>query len=87
MRNLAMLRKLVSGTLTTLHDCDRTSEGDYVLTETLWERISSLELDMCDGASEEWIRSVGRRKTDKVILASTSTKFYQNKDFDCIWLR
>lgn len=43
--------------------------------------------DYCDSATEQWIWSIGQRKSDGVILASTGTEFYQNPDFECLWLR
>lgn len=43
--------------------------------------------DYCDAQKETWIWSIGRRKSDGVILASTSGSLYENDEFDCLWLR
>ncbi len=44
-------------------------------------------MDYCNAETEEWIYSIGRRKSDGVILASTTSEFYQNPRFECLWLR
>lgn len=57
--------------------------------------------DFCDKKTEQWIWSIGRMKEDRVfgkdettktlkkgtILASTTSAFYENPFFDCLWLR
>lgn len=43
--------------------------------------------DYCDSRNERWIWSIGRRKSDGVILASVTDEFYQNDEFECLWLR
>ena len=45
------------------------------------------DIDYCDAKREMWVWSIGRRKSDGVILASMDTVFYQNDAFDCLWLR
>lgn len=44
-------------------------------------------MDYCDAAGEQWIWSIGRRRTDRRIFASTDTRFYGNEMFECLWLR
>lgn len=44
-------------------------------------------VDYCDFKNREWIRSIGRNKYSGAIYASTDTRFYQNDDWECIWLR
>jgi len=43
--------------------------------------------DYCDGKRERWIWSIGRRKSDGTILASCTDEFYQNAEYECLWLR
>lgn len=84
-RNLAMQRKLETGNAIDVSKCQR--EGPYyVLTPDIW-RGPDAEVDYCDAAQDKWIWSIGRRRSDGVILASCSTNFYQNPDFECLWLR
>jgi hypothetical protein len=43
--------------------------------------------DYCDALTESWIWSIGRSKKTGAIFASTSTRFYQNELFECLFLR
>jgi hypothetical protein len=43
--------------------------------------------DYCDLASNDWIRSIGKNKQTGEILASTSAEFYQNPEYECLFLR
>lgn len=81
MTNASMLRKLEAGKCVDVSECKRTFEGDYIL--------DGVEdgADYCDAKAEQWIWSIGRRRNDGIILASTTSKFYGNPDFECIWLR
>jgi hypothetical protein len=56
-------------------------DGDFVITHNYVDG-----LDYCVASTEEWIWSIGRRP-DGVILASRSNKYYDNPDFECLWLR
>lgn len=46
-------------------------------------------MDYCDAKLEQWVWSIGKRRSDGVILASTSQQceFYMNPDFECLFLR
>ena len=60
------------------------SSGLFVLDEYIDD------VDYCDAQNEEWIWSIGRRKSGPhagVIYASTSTQFYQHPEYTCLWLR
>jgi len=81
MTNLRAQEKIDSGEAIDLSDFPQTN-GDYVITNNFVEGM-----DYYVTAENDWIRSIGRRKSDGVILASTSSKFYQHPDFECIWLR
>jgi len=76
-----MLRKLVAGKLVDVSECEQTEEGYYILPGFVDGK------DYADCAAERWIWSIGRRYSDGVVLASTSNIFYQNADFECLFLR
>jgi hypothetical protein len=81
--NRRMLEKHELGIVIDVSGCERTPEGYYVLTEFVDGK------DYADCKTQEWIWSIGRRKTDGVLLASTDSHgvFYQHPDFECVWLR
>jgi hypothetical protein len=79
--NLRAQEKIANGEAMDVSDFPMIN-GDYVITHNFVDG-----LDYFVTAEDDWIRSIGRRKADGVILASTSDKFYQHPDFECIWLR
>lgn len=89
MKNKSMQRKLASGEAYDLKNCKRLERKDstdsFYIIEKEWSSIS--DLDFCDSSTESWIWSVGRRKSDGMILASLGADLYQNPDFECLWLR
>jgi len=80
MINKAMQEKLESGEAVDVSGCTR--EGRYYVLESFTE-----DADYCDAKKEFWIWSIGIRYSDGKILASTGSELYQNKDYQCIWLR
>ena len=44
-------------------------------------------LDYCDLQTERWIWSIGRHVRSRTAYAATDTRFYQNPEFECLWLR
>ncbi len=91
MQNKAMERKIKSGNAIDLKDCERidapsTSEGNHKNAYYILKDFED-DMDYCDSSSESWIWSIGRRKSDGVILASTTSDLYQNPDFECLFLR
>ena len=40
-----------------------------------------------DAKNETWMWSVGRRISDNVLIASTTTDLFQNPEYECLWLR
>jgi len=60
-----------------------TYGGAFVLPEGVFKEGK----DYCDMKNDRWIWSIGRRKSDGVVLASKTDEFYQNAEFDCLWLR
>jgi hypothetical protein len=45
------------------------------------------DVDYCDAQREDWIWSIGRNLDTGEILASTTTIYYQNPRYECLWLR
>jgi len=82
MKNKAMERKLKSKEAIDLSTFPQTIVGDYVLDDLDFEGM-----DLCNAETEKWIRSVGKHKQSGFVLASETNKFYQNPDFECLWLR
>lgn len=87
MQNKAMERKLQSGEAVDLAACPRTADGDYDLDEGHLARKLVEGKDLCDAKREVWMWSVGVNKRTGQAVACTSSKFYQNDEFECIWLR
>ena len=80
MRNKRMEEKLAMKRAVDVSGCKRVDD-DYVITNYIDG------VDYCDAETEEWIWSIGRRRSDGLVIASLTTKFYQHPDFECIWLR
>jgi hypothetical protein len=81
MANKAMARKLRAGEAIDLAKNQETATGDYLLNTFVEGK------DYCDSRKEFWIWSIGRHIESGFILASTTTKFYQNPKFECLFLR
>ena len=83
MRNRRMAEKLGKSEAITLHDCKRTKDGDYIVPENLWQEGT----DYCNAEEESWIWSIGKHMKTGQILAAHSTKFYENPEYICLFLR
>lgn len=83
MLNLRMEEALEAG------ECIDVAEiGTYdAETDTYVLREFIDEKDYAEKSRERWIYSIGRRKSDGVILAAFNSIFYLNPNFDCLWLR
>lgn len=82
MDNLAMQRKLdKSQVVDVAKFADKDTEGVYKLPDY------AEGMDYCDALTEEWIRSIGKHLETGEILAAIDTRFYQNKEYECLWLR
>jgi len=81
MTNNAMRRNVDTGNAIDLSNHPR--EGKYYILD----KFVDDESDYCDASKTAWIWSIGRRRSDGVILASTSCDLYQNPAFECLWLR
>lgn len=82
MPNVAMKRKLDTGAAIDVGPFKR--EGGYYVVPA--DKFDA-DADYCDAAITIWIWSIGRRRSDGVILASTKSDLYQNPHFECLWLR
>ena len=76
-----MAEKLLKEEAIDLSKCPKTKEGYYILDDFIEGK------DYCDTISEVWIWSIGISYKTGQILASTSNNFYQNDDFECLFLR
>jgi hypothetical protein len=81
MRNRRMAEKLEQGDAIDVSGCERTPAGEYILA-----RFAE-DTDYCDARTEEWIWSIGREHGTGRILASTDTRFYENPEYLCLFLR
>jgi hypothetical protein len=80
VKNLRMREKINSGEAVDVSGLPRYG-GAYILP------VFTEGKDYCNGRTEQWIWSIGKRKSDGVILASHSDEFYQHAEFECLWLR
>lgn len=81
MVNRRMLEKVKSGECIDIGRNRKTSEGYYLL-EKFVDNI-----DYCDTTTESWIWSIGKHRETGIIVASTDSIFYQNPQFECLFLR
>lgn len=81
MLNQAMQRKIDNEGAIDLCQNARNDDGDYILTGF------RQGVEYCDSSCEAWIWSIGQHKETGAILASTSTKFYTNSQYECLFLR
>lgn len=81
MRNKAMERKLQEGELIDVSQWPTPIVGVYALPGFIDGK------DYADIKSEEWIWSIGRELETGRIFASTDTRFYDDNNFECLFLR
>lgn len=81
MQNRRMEEKLKAGKAIDVSGCRRTNDGDYLLT------AFDEDADYCDSQTEAWIWSIGKHRETGQIVASTSTRFYENPAYHCLFLR
>ncbi len=89
MKNLAMRRKLEKGEALDVEKLLALAAPQpgalYAGTFHLDRFVD--DADYCVGSTEQWIYSIGRRKSDGEIFAALDSRFYQNPEFHCLWLR
>lgn len=82
MLNKAMEQKIKQG------DCLDVRKCGVEVAPGLFELHSFNEdVDYADTENEDWIWSVGERLSDGKIFAATNSRFYQDNDYKCLWLR
>jgi hypothetical protein len=89
MRNQSMKRKLESGEAL---DVERMIALAAPQPGALYAGTFHLDrfvdgADYCVASTEQWIYSIGRRKSDGEIFAALDSRFYQNPEFTCLFLR
>lgn len=83
LRNQAMRRKLEAGECLCVRDI-----GEPINDGTVFKLRGYIDnMDYCDTVNEEWIWSIGKRFNDGEIYAATDNRFYDNKEYLCLWLR
>ncbi len=85
--NLRMAEKLSDFEAEDISQCEKSSEGYYILTGDLADPAHIDGMDFCDASKEQWVWSIGRNKKTGQVLASMNACFYQNPEYDCLWLR
>jgi len=86
MNNLRMQQKLTNCECIDVASIGQLVEdGDMGCVYKLKEYIDGK--DYCIKESETWIWSIGKHKVTGEIFASIDTRYYQNPDYECLWLR
>lgn len=79
--NRRMNEKVLSGEAIDISGCERNADGDYILKEFIEGK------DYCNNFHQVWIWSIGKHYETGQILASHGNKFYQNPEYECLFLR
>lgn len=88
MRNKAMERKMEAGAVLNVRVMATKIETSVDGRATLYTIPRYVDdIDYCDAETEAWIWSIGKSYLTGAIIASTDARYYQNPDFDCLWLR
>jgi len=83
MLNRAMRDKLERGECVDLSECKREEDGAYIVPPDVWQE----DVDYCNAKTESWIFSVGREIRTGIIRAAHHNGYYQNPEYECLWLR
>ena len=82
MINKAMESKLRRGhALSVLKEGARVDSSSYLLRRFVEGK------DYCDPVRELWIWSIGRNVFDGRIMAATDARYYQDPNWECLFLR
>lgn len=93
MRNQAMARKLsnedaIDIEKITVHGTEKDAADPQLAGAFKIDPLQFVDdRDYCVSSSEEWIWSIGRRRSDGAVFAALDGRFYQNPEFECLWLR
>jgi hypothetical protein len=86
MPNQKAMEELVkTGEAVDVSNCHRWMDKFYDVTSTF--RGMDAEVDYCDVKAGAWVWSIGEHKVTRRLYASLDASFYDNPDFDCVWLR
>lgn len=86
MMNLSMKKCLETGEALNLRKIGKeVSPGTFELAPGTFREGA----DYADPETERWAWSIGKRKSDGVVFASTDATciYYQNPEYECLWLR
>jgi hypothetical protein len=83
MQNQTMIRKIKSGQCRDIGHFPQRSAGIYVMRAEFYRD----GLDYCVLKDNAWVYSIGVEKATGEIHAATDGRFYENPEYDCIWLR
>jgi len=78
-----MRDQLERGECVDVSRCRVEQDGSYIIPPDVWQE----GIDYCNAQTEEWIWSIGREHATGIIRAAQDSRFYQNPDYDCLWLR
>jgi hypothetical protein len=82
MKNLRMREKLDLGECLDVNKIGHSIGAGLFVLDTYQDGV-----DYCDAASDAWIWSIGKHVTTGVIMAAIDSRFYQNPQYECLWLR
>lgn len=72
---------LEAGEIIDVSKFPRMDDGSFLLP------IFMDDVDYCVANTDEWIWSIGKHKLSGRIFAAKDARFYQNPNYDCLWLR
>ncbi len=91
MSNKSMQKKLIDGECLDVRKIGEPIDGSGIWPDDPPREFKLKgyidECDYADALTERWIWSIGKRKSDGEIRAATDNRFYQNEDWECLWLR
>ena len=74
----------------------RIQDGEALSVREIGEKVSDGlyelraffdDIDYCDPIDEVYIWSIGISKKTGHIFAAIDSRFYENPEYDCVWLR
>ena len=86
MANIAMERDIVTGRAIDLSQYKEASDAGGSIYR-LPPGVFNDNKDYCDASTEQWVWSIGKHRHSGEVLAALDSRFYQNEDYECLWLR
>ena len=83
MRNVRMEERLASGECLDVGELGRPNA--YASEYTLDAYVDGK--DYCERRTERWVWSIGKHMVTGEIRAAFDARFYQNPEWECLWLR